>query len=170
MNELLPRDTEVETCDIRPLICELRGQPVMLDRDLASLYHVMTGRLNEAVKRNMARFPPEFMFQLSAAEMKELIANCDRFRMMKHSPSRMYAFTEQGVAMLSDADIATFDAQYPRLAVRYNETFHDRFLIIDDKELYLIGASLKDLGRKCFAFTKLDAGAIRGIKKSAFMQ
>ena len=69
---------------------------------------------------------------------------------------------------ISPADIATFNAQYPRLAVRYNETFHDRFLIIDDKELYLIGASLKDLGRKCFGFTKMDAGAIRGIKKSAF--
>ena len=69
---------------------------------------------------------------------------------------------------LSPADIATFNAQYPRLAVRYNETFHDRFLIIDDKELYLIGASLKDLGHKCFGFTKMDAGAIRGIKKSAF--
>ena len=69
---------------------------------------------------------------------------------------------------LSPADIATFNAQYPRLAVRYNETFHDRFLIIDDKELYLIGASLKDLGRKCFGFTKMDAGAIRGIKKSGF--
>jgi hypothetical protein len=69
---------------------------------------------------------------------------------------------------LSDSDIATFNAQYPHLAVRYNETFHDRFLIIDDKELYLIGASLKDLGRKCFGFTKMDAGAIRGIKKSAF--
>ena len=69
---------------------------------------------------------------------------------------------------ISEADIATFNAQYPKLAVRYNETFHDRFLIIDDKELYLIGASLKDLGRKCFAFTKLDAGEIRRIKKSAF--
>jgi hypothetical protein len=52
--------------------------------------------------------------------------------------------------------------------VRYNESFHDRFLIIDDKELYLIGASLKDLGQKCFAFTKLDAGEIRRIKKTAF--
>ena len=69
---------------------------------------------------------------------------------------------------ISDADIKTFNAQYPKLAVRYNETFHDRFLIIDDKELYLIGASLKDLGSKCFAFTKLDPAAIRGIKKSAF--
>ena len=45
---------------------------------------------------------------------------------------------------------------------------NDRFLIIDDKELYLIGTSLKDLGRKCFAFTKLDAREIRRIKKSAF--
>ena len=69
---------------------------------------------------------------------------------------------------ISDADIATFNAQYPRLAVRYNETFHDRFLIIDDKELYLIGASLKDLGHKCFGFTKMDASEIRRIKKSAF--
>ena len=101
MREIVTINTEVEISDIRPLICELRGQAVMLDRDLASLYHVMTGRLNEAVKRNIARFPAEFMFQLSDLEMKELIANCDRFRMMKHSPSRMYAFTEQGVAMSS---------------------------------------------------------------------
>ena len=70
--------------------------------------------------------------------------------------------------LISPADVATFNAQYPKLAIRYNETFHDRFLIIDDKELYLIGASLKDLGSKCFAFTKLDPGAIRGLKKSAF--
>jgi hypothetical protein len=70
--------------------------------------------------------------------------------------------------LISPADISTFNAQYPQLAVRYNESFHDRFLIIDDKELYLIGASLKDLGKKCFAFTKLDAGEIRRIKKEAF--
>ncbi len=70
---------------------------------------------------------------------------------------------------ISDADIATFNAQYPKLAVRYTEKFHDRFLIVDDRELYLIGASLKDLGRKCFAFTKLDATAIRAIKRSAFL-
>ena len=70
--------------------------------------------------------------------------------------------------LISPADIATFNAQYPKLAVRYNETFHDRFLIIDDKELYLIGASLKDLGSKCFAFTKLAPADIRRIKKTAF--
>ena len=69
---------------------------------------------------------------------------------------------------ISEADAATFNAQYPKLSIRYSEKFHDRFLIIDDKELYLIGASLKDLGRKCFAFTKLDPGDISRIKKAAF--
>ena len=69
---------------------------------------------------------------------------------------------------ISDADVKAFNAQYPKLTVRYNESFHDRFLIIDDRELYLIGASLKDLGKKCFAFTKLDPGEIRRIKKIAF--
>ena len=69
---------------------------------------------------------------------------------------------------ISDDDVKIFNAQYPKLTVNYNEIFHDRFLIVDDKELYLIGASLKDLGKKCFAFTKLDAGEIARIKKSAF--
>ena len=69
---------------------------------------------------------------------------------------------------ISPSDITTFNTQYPKLSVRYSEAFHDRFLIIDDKELYLIGASLKDLGRKCFAFMKLDPGEIPRIKKTAF--
>ena len=76
----------------------------------------------------------------------------------KHIPHRQ----------ISDADIRTFSKQYPKLSVRYNELFHDRFLIIDDKELYLIGASLKDLGGKCFGFTKMDSREIRRIKKTAF--
>ena len=65
---------------------------------------------------------------------------------------------------LAETDIAKFNAQYPSLMVRYSEKFHDRFLILDDEEIYLIGASLKDLGKKCFAFTKLDAGEIAGLK------
>lgn len=69
---------------------------------------------------------------------------------------------------ISDADVETFNVQYPKLTVRYNESFHDRFLIIDDKELYLVGASLKDLGKKCFGFTKMDSAEISRIKKSAF--
>ena len=64
---------------------------------------------------------------------------------------------------LAASDIEKFDAQYGGLEVKTSTAFHDRFLIIDGKELYLIGASLKDLGRKCFGFTKMDAGEIVGI-------
>ena len=65
---------------------------------------------------------------------------------------------------LAASDIDKFNAQYGGLAVKSSMAFHDRFLIIDGKELYLIGASLKDLGRKCFGFTKMDAGEIAGIR------
>ena len=65
---------------------------------------------------------------------------------------------------LAASDIAKFTAQYGGLSVKTSMAFHDRFLIIDDKELYLIGASLKDLGKKCFGFTKMDAGEIPAIK------
>ncbi|MBP5786963.1 MAG: virulence RhuM family protein [Kiritimatiellae bacterium] len=64
---------------------------------------------------------------------------------------------------ISPGDVAKFNAQYPPLEVRFSEKFHDRFLVVDGKELYLIGASLKDLGKKCFAFTRLDAGEIPGL-------
>jgi hypothetical protein len=66
--------------------------------------------------------------------------------------------------MILPADVAKFNAQYPTLSVRFRENFHDRFLVIDDRELYLLGASLKDLGRKCFGFTKMDASEIPGLK------
>ena len=79
----------------------IRGNKVMLDRDLAELYGVSTKRLNEQVKRNLRRFPEDFMFRLTQAEMNELVANCDRFASLKHSTSSPYAFTEHGVAMLS---------------------------------------------------------------------
>jgi len=79
----------------------IRGQKVMIDIDLAELYGVPTKRLNEQVKRNVRRFPEDFMFQLTKAEKNELVANCDRFKRLKHSTVNPYAFTEQGVAMLS---------------------------------------------------------------------
>ena len=79
----------------------LRGRKVMLDRDLAHLYGVESKYLNRQVKRNIERFPKEFMFQLTSNEKKELVTNWHRFDSMKHSSSLPYAFTEQGVAMLS---------------------------------------------------------------------
>jgi len=82
-------------------IFNIRGQKVLLDRDLALLYQVTTKVLNQSVKRNISRFPDDFMFQLSREETVELVTNCDRFESLKHSSSLPYAFTEQGVAMLS---------------------------------------------------------------------
>ena len=64
---------------------------------------------------------------------------------------------------LAASDITKFNAQYGGLSVKTSKAFHDRFLIIDDKELYLIGASLKDLGKKCFGFTALDKSNIPDI-------
>ncbi|NLE65503.1 MAG: ORF6N domain-containing protein [Elusimicrobia bacterium] len=86
---------------IEELIFVIRGKKVMMDRDLAELYQVPTYRLNEQVKRNLKRFPEDFMFPVTRRELKELIANCDRFAQLKHSSSLPYSFTEQGVAMLS---------------------------------------------------------------------
>lgn len=65
---------------------------------------------------------------------------------------------------LAPSDIEKFNSQYGGLIVRESQSFHDRFLIIDDENLFLIGASLKDLGKKCFAFTKLDSSEILGLK------
>ena len=97
---------------IQSKIYEIRGQRVMLDRDLAELYQVTTGNLNKAVKRNIRRFPPDFMFQLNKEEFEKLrndlifqngISNWGGTRKLP------YAFTEQGLAMLSgilNSDIA----------------------------------------------------------------
>lgn len=95
MKALLPMEV------IEGKIFLIRGQKVMMDRDLAGLYGVATKVLNQAVKRNMKRFPKDFMFQLTPSEKNELVTNCDRFKPLKHSTSTPFAFTEQGVAMLS---------------------------------------------------------------------
>ena len=79
----------------------IRNQRVMIDRDLAELYGIETKVLNQAVKRNISRFPDDFMFKLDFFETNQLVTNCDRFALLKHSSSTPYVFTEQGVAMLS---------------------------------------------------------------------
>lgn len=92
----------MELQPIQNKIYEIRGQRVMLDRDLAELYGVSTGALNQAVKRNIERFPSDFMFQLSAEEVENwksqiVITNSITMGLRR----RPYAFTEEGVAMLS---------------------------------------------------------------------
>ena len=97
---------EVVVCDqigdsIENRIITIRGVQVILDRDLAELYGVETKRLNQQANRNRDRFPQRFRFQLSKDEKNELVANCNRFEPLKHSSTRPYAYTEQGVAMMS---------------------------------------------------------------------
>ena len=87
--------------EIEDKIFIIRGVQVMIDRDLADIYEVKTKALNQAVKRNIERFPERFMFQLSDNELDKLVTNCDRFKTLKHSSSNPYAFTEQGVSMLA---------------------------------------------------------------------
>ena len=83
MNDIVP---------IQQFIFEIRGQRVMLDRDLAMLYGVETKVLNQAVKRNIDRFPPDFMFTLKVSEYQDVVTNCDRFASLKHSTVMPHAF------------------------------------------------------------------------------
>ena len=87
--------------EIRQRIKTIRGVQVMLDWDIAELYGVETRSLNQAVKRNKERFPPNFRFQLTKNELSELITDCDKSDRKRHYPGTPSAFTEQGIAMLS---------------------------------------------------------------------
>jgi len=87
---------------IQTKIYEIRGQKVMLDFDLSEMYEVENRALKQAVKRNLDRFPTDFMFQLTKIEWQELITICDNLpEGVKFSPATPFAFTEQGVSMLS---------------------------------------------------------------------
>ncbi len=108
----IPKQEMGEIQVIQNKIYEIRGQRVMIDRDLAELYQVTTGNLNKAVKRNIRRFPPDFMFQLTKEEFEKLKYDL----IFQNGTSSWggtrklpYAFTEQGLAMLSgilNSDIA----------------------------------------------------------------
>ena len=99
----------LEENSIRSKIHVIRGQQVMLDRDLAELYGVETKVLNQAVKRNKERFPEEFCFQITREEVEREIISRSQFVTLKNNDDRRgtnikylpYVFTEQGVAMLS---------------------------------------------------------------------
>ncbi|MDR1417933.1 MAG: ORF6N domain-containing protein [Endomicrobium sp.] len=278
--------------NIKSKIFTMRGMQVMIDRDLSELYGVETKVLNQSVKRNLMRFPQDFMFQLNKAEKNELVTICDHLKMLKFSYSNPYVFTEQGVAMLSSVlsskravevnmhiirafvemrkfmlsnaqmfqrldmlelkqlktdeklekvfdimeqnqiipkqgvffegqifdaytfvsdlirkakksiiivdnyvddrvfklltkrrkgvkatiytksiknalslDLQKHNAQYVPIDLKTIKTFHDRFIILDDNEVYHFGASLKDLALKCFAFSKLNINPFELLNK-----
>src|SRR5262245_27049166 len=84
---------------IEPLILTVRGQKVIIDSDLAQLYGSSTKALNQAVKRSRRRFPPDFLFTLTAAEKTEVVTNCDHLARLKYARSLPFAFTEHGTIM-----------------------------------------------------------------------
>lgn len=281
------------TDQVSGFILTIRETPVLVDADLATLYGVTTKALNQAVQRNIERFPVGFKFQLTQVEKNELVTNCDRFKKLKHSSALPHAFTEQGVAMISavlksdtaiktsisimnafvamrqfiqantalvqrmnaleiqqieltkdtqsqfekvfselaekntleptqgvffegqifdayrfvsdllrqakqsvvlidnyiddrvldqlnkratgvsatilckkvsrslQTDLDRHNAQYPAISAVEFEYSHDRFLILDAHTVYHLGASLKDLGNKWFAFSKLDESGLK---------
>ena len=99
----------------------IRGHQVIMDADLAEFYQVKTIALNQAVKRNEARFPLRYRFQLTEDEKQELITNCDRFKSLKHSSYLPYAFTEQGVTQLSAVLRSNIAVE---MSIRINDAFH----------------------------------------------
>ncbi|MBN2036366.1 MAG: ORF6N domain-containing protein [Chitinispirillaceae bacterium] len=97
MKDIVRQDADI----IAAKIFSLRGKKVLLDRDLAPLYAVTTGNLNKAVKRNLDRFPEDFMFQITKEEADSLKFQFGSLKRGQHSKYLPYAFTEQGVSMLS---------------------------------------------------------------------
>ena len=281
INSLVVQDN-ISNEEIKNLIYTIRGKQVMLDSDVARLYHYETRRINETVKRNIERFPIEFCFQLTSQEYEALKSQIATSNIRGGKQKLPYVFTEKGILMLSgllknevaievsikiveafvemrkfissngqlferltnveykllehdkkfdqvfdqlqheenikqkiffegqiyDAysliidiikkankkiliidnyiddsvlkmltkknknveviiltsdksniqklDIQKFNKEYPILKVAKTNKFHDRFIVIDNKEMYHLGASIKDLGKKCFGINKIE--------------
>ena len=96
-----PQETSLSQYDIEKLIVTVRGEQVLIDQDIARIYGVTTKRLNQQAKRNIARFPESFRFELTKEEVGEVVANCDHLQSLKYRPTLPYAFTEQGIGQLS---------------------------------------------------------------------
>lgn len=93
--------SNVDITIIEDRVFIVRDQQVMVDRDLAELYAVETKVLNQAVKRNIDKFPKEFRFQLTTEEKYELVTSCDRLTSLKHSSVNPHVYNEHGVLMLA---------------------------------------------------------------------
>jgi len=136
----------------------IRGHKVMLDADLARLYGVTTKRLNEQVRRNRDRFPDDFMFRLTDAEKKEVVANCDHLKTLKFSPNLPYAFTEHGAVMLAavlNSPVAVdVSIQIVKTFIRLRE------LLANNKEL---AKKIEELEKKYDTQFKIVFDAIRQL-------
>lgn len=157
MKSIIPTET------IENKIFLIRGQKVMLDRDLAALYGVKTKYLNQQVNRNIERFPSSFMFRLTTEETTELVANCNRFASLKHSRFAPYAFTEHGVAMLASVLKSKIAV---KISIRIIETFiRIRQIISGNNEL---SRRLDEIEKKYDAQFKIVFDAIRELMSPAY--
>ncbi|MCX7148656.1 MAG: ORF6N domain-containing protein [Rhodocyclales bacterium] len=141
-------------------ILQLRGQRVMLDADLAELYGVTTKRLNEQVKRNIERFPEDFMFQLNAEEKTEVVAICDHLGQLKYSRSLPYAFTEHGALMLGNVLKSSRAVEVSLLVVRAFVQIREMLSAHKD-----IAAKLDQMERKLSSHDQAIAGLIDAIRQ-----
>ncbi len=138
----------------------IRGEKVMLDADLAELYGVPTKALNQAVKRNIDRFPDDFMFQLSKSEKDEVVTNCDHLASLKFSRTLPFAFTEHGALMLGNVLKSGRAIEISLLVVR---TFVQlRQMLSTHKDL---AAKLEALERKVGSHDQAIAGLIDAIRQ-----
>lgn len=147
------------------MIFEFRGYKVMVDTDLASIYETETKVLKQQVKRNISRFPLDFMFELTREETMQLVTNCDRLSGLKHSSVEPMVFTEQGVAMLSSvlrsAKAIAMNIEIMRAFARY------RAILIESNDLNKKLDKLDDKINRGFQFL-LDK--IEGIERDKSSQ
>jgi hypothetical protein len=132
----------------------------MLDADLAELYGVTTKVLNQAVKRNIGRFPSDFMFQLTADEKREVVTNCDHLPRLKFSPGLPYAFTEHGALMLGNVLKSSRAVEVSLIVVR--AFVQVREMLSTHKEL---AAKLEELERKVSSHDQAIVGLIDAIRQ-----
>jgi hypothetical protein len=138
----------------------IRGHKVMIDADLADLYGVPTKALNQAVRRNLERFPPDFMFQLTAEEKHEVVTNCDHLARLKFSSSLPNVFTEHGALMLGNVLKSSRAMEMSLLVVR---TFVQlREMLSTHKEL---ATKLEALERKIGSHDQAIASLIDAIRQ-----
>lgn len=148
----------METVNHRILL--IRGQKVIIDSDLAEMYGVSTKVLNQAVKRNVERFPSDFMFQLSKAEKDEVVTNCDHLNKLKFSSTLPFAFTEHGTLMLGNVLNSAQAIKVSLLVVR--AFIQLREMLSANKE---VAAKLLELERKVSSHDQAIAGLIDAIRQ-----
>jgi hypothetical protein len=163
---------------VHNLIIFLRGQRVMIDADLAVLYGVTTRQLNQQVRRNRSRFPPDFMFRLTVAEKREVITKCDHLRRLKFSPTVPFAFTEHGALMLASVLNSSLAVQTSidivRVFIRLREavsTLRDLAIKLDslerrsDRQFKVVFDSIRELMKPPVRRTRRIGFEARPVKR-----